>query len=130
MLADWDYEKNSFSPDLIAYGSDKTVWWKCDKGHSYSTSINNKRAGAKCPFCSGKKVLKGFNDLATTHPILIEEWNHQKNVPKPTSVSAGSHKKAWWVCQKCGNEWETPIYSRTAGHGCPKCAKEKLKKNK
>ena len=130
LLADWDYEKNSFSPDLIAYGSDKIVWWKCDKEHSYSTSINNKRAGAKCPFCSGKKVLKGFNDLATTHPILIEEWNHQKNVPTPTSVSAGSHKKAWWVCQKCGNEWEAPIYNRTAGHGCPKCAKEKRKKNK
>jgi hypothetical protein len=123
LLVEWDYEKNAVSPDSIAYGSDKKVWWKCDKNHSYPASINNKKAGAKCPFCSGNKILAGFNDLATTHTALLKEWDYQKNDTKPTSVSAGSHKKAWWICEKCGNEWQTPIYNRTAGHGCPKCAK-------
>ena len=128
LLVEWNYEKNTISPDLIAYGSDKKYWWKCNKDHSYSASLNNKRAGAQCPFCSGKKILVGFNDLATTHSYLLKEWHYQKNKSSPTSVSAGSHKKAWWLCQKCGLEWQTPIYNRTAGHGCPQCAKEKRKK--
>lgn len=125
LLNEWDYEKNTILPNSIAHGSDKKVWWKCDNNHSYFTSINNKKAGAKCPFCSGKKVLAGFNDLATTHTTLIEEWNYQKNNLAPTSVSAGSHKKIWWICKKCGNEWQAPIYNRSAGHGCPHCAKQK-----
>ena len=128
LLSEWDYTKNSITPDSIAYGSDKKVWWKCDKGHSYTASINNKRARAKCPFCLGKKVLAGFNDIATTHPLLLAEWNYQKDELIPTSISAGSHKKVWWKCQKCGNEWNAPAYNRTHGHGCPKCAKQKRKK--
>ena len=124
LLSEWDYEKNTISPDAIAYGSDKKIWWKCPKGHSYSTSINNKRAGAKCPFCTGKAVLVGFNDLATTRPKLIEEWNYQKNELTPSNISAGSAKKVWWICSKCGFEWQTSVYSRTCGHGCPKCAKD------
>jgi hypothetical protein len=128
LLGEWDCEKNTISPDSIAYGSDKKIWWKCDKGHSYSTSINHKKAGTKCPFCSGKQVLVGFNDLTTTHPALVEEWCHQKNELKPTSLSAGSQKKVWWTCKMCEFEWQAPIYNRTAGHGCPKCAKQKRKK--
>ena len=128
LLVEWDYEKNAVSPDSIAYGSDKKVWWKCDKNHSYPASINNKKAGSKCPFCSGKKIFPGFNDLATTHAALLEEWDYQKNELTPTKISASSHKKVWWICRKCGTEWQAPIYNRTDGHGCPECAKLKRKK--
>lgn len=54
---------------------------------------------------------------------LIAQWHSIKNAPStPHEVSAGSHKKAWWVC-KHGHEWEAQIRSRIKGYGCPFCTK-------
>lgn len=125
LLTEWDYEKNNILPNAIPYGSDAKIWWKCKMGHSYTATINNKRAGAKCPFCSGKKVLLGFNDITTTHPKIVQEWDFKKNELQPTKISAGSHKAVWWKCTECGFEWKSTIYNRTSGHGCPQCAKNK-----
>lgn len=37
-------------------------------------------------------------------------------------VVAGSHAKAWWLCEK-GHEWEVQIKSRVKqGAGCPYCS--------
>lgn len=123
LLQFWDYDKNAINPDSIAYGSDKKVWWLCENGHSYESSINNRRFGQACPICSNKKILVGFNDLSTTHPKVASEWNYDLNDITPKEVTAGSHQKVWWKCQKCGNEWQTYIYNRTSNHGCPKCAR-------
>ena len=128
LLAEWDYEKNTISPELIAYGSDKKFWWKCNLGHSYEQSINNRRAGQSCPICSNKKVLVGFNDVGTTHPLIAKEWDLEYNSIKPSDVTAGSHKKIQWKCRTCGNKWEAPIYNRTSGHGCPYCSGRKATK--
>lgn len=40
-------------------------------------------------------------------------------------MTSGSSKKVWWICPKCGNEWQAVISSRTNGCGCPKCGIEK-----
>ena len=37
-------------------------------------------------------------------------------------MAAKSGKRAWWLCPKCGNEWETQIFSRADGYGCKRCA--------
>ena len=113
------------SPNKIAFGSDKKCWWLCQYGHSYVRSINNERALQSCPICSGKTVLSGFNDIATTHPSVVSEWCYELNEYNPTQLSAGSHKKVWWRCSICGHKWQAVIYARTAGHGCPKCYKKK-----
>ena len=34
-----------------------------------------------------------------------------------------SNKKVWWICRKCGHEWEAAIHSRSRGTDCPKCHK-------
>ena len=128
LAKDWDYTKNDITPDMVAWGSDKKFWWICAEGHSYQCSINNRRSGQACPICSNKKVLPGFNDINTTHPHLACEWDYEQNQIHPTDVTAGSHKKAWWICSVCGYKWITPIYHRTSGHGCPECAKERRKK--
>ena len=36
---EWDYSKNSFKPSEVTYGSEKKVWWLCDKQHSYFQRI-------------------------------------------------------------------------------------------
>ena len=79
--------------------------------------------GQSCPYCSGKKVLKGYNDLATKRPDVAKEWNYKKNGKlKPTDVTEKSGKKVGWQCSKCGHEWETAIINRTSkSSGCPMC---------
>ena len=64
------------------------------------------------------------NSLKNTHPILAEEWHPTKNhALNPRDVSKGSHKKVWWLCSICGDNWEQPIRSRLY-LGCPKCVRE------
>ena len=56
---------------------------------------------------------------------LIKEWNYQKNVDlNPCDFSHGSNKKVWWICSRCGNEWQATINHRSSGRGCPKCSRK------
>ncbi len=60
---------------------------------------------------------------------IAKDWHPTKNNNLlPDDVSWGSGKKVWWKCQNCGYEWETTIYSRTKGKGCPKCSSPKGEK--
>ena len=56
--------------------------------------MNNRSKGQSCPYCSHRKVLSGFNDLATTHPELVaSEWDWELNEADgilPSLVFAGS----------------------------------------
>ena len=53
---------------------------------------------------------------------LLREWDQDRNAPiTPEQVAYGSHRMAWWVCQK-GHRWQAMVKSRAAGTGCPVCA--------
>lgn len=125
LLYEWDYELNNAEeiyPDSITEGSKKKVWWKCKNGHQWKSTINERKKGSSCPFCSGHRIQVGINDLATTHPSLASEWNYEKNIQlTPQMVSFGSNKKVWWKC-KNGHEWQSMILSRSKGTGCPYCS--------
>lgn len=46
LLVQWDRDFNKdISPHQITVCSHKKVWWKCDKGHSYQMSANNRFQG-------------------------------------------------------------------------------------
>ena len=79
LIYEWDNKKNS-NIDIynITNGSSKKVWWICPKGHSYSRSIYDRIRNRNCPYCSNRKVLTGYNDLATTNPEFLREWNYKK----------------------------------------------------
>jgi Zn ribbon nucleic-acid-binding protein len=66
--------------------------------------------------------LTGFNDLATTHPQLLQQvhgWD-------PRTVSAGSAKKLEWVCA-IGHQWKAVVYSRAiSGLNCPICSGQQV----
>ena len=69
----WNYAKNNeLTPEQFRPSSNKKVWWICENGHEYEQSIEKKVNGRGCPYCSNKKVLKGYNDLATTNPDLLK----------------------------------------------------------
>ncbi len=121
---EWDYEKNEdLTPKQVTYGSIKKVWWRCKLNHSYQATTASRTKGGGCPYCNGKKVLPGFNDIATANPSLLEEWNYEKNTIKPTEITYGADKKVWWKCKVCGYEWEALAYARSST-GCPRCSKE------
>ncbi len=126
---EWNIARNGkLTPDDVLPGSNKRVWWKCDKGHEWQTMVSNRVKGHGCPICSGHKVLDGFNDLATTDPEIAKEWNYEKNAPlTPSDFTAGSSKKVWWRCQN-GHEWQASICHRapksnSRGTGCPLCSR-------
>lgn len=120
---EWHPTKNGdLKPESFTAHSKKKVWWLGKCGHEWQVSIAHRVGGRNCPYCSNKKVLVGFNDLATTHPDLAKEWHPTKNGNlKPTDVVAGSTKKVWWKCSK-GHEWEAVMHPRIKGVGCPICA--------
>lgn len=127
IAAEWNYEKNGgLTPQSFTCGSGSKVWWTCQEGHSWPATIASRtRVKTGCPYCAGQKILVGFNDLATTRPDIAEQWHPTKNGNEtPQMYTAGSNKKAWWVCE-CGYEWEATIASRTAGHGCTKCGRKR-----
>lgn len=125
IAAEWHPTDNGdLTPDKIAPHSNKKVWWQCPAGHSYLTTPDKRTGrGAGCPYCSGKSVLAGYNDLATKAPHLAEEWDIDRNSPlTPQSVAANSHKRVWWKCSACGHEWQATVNDRFRNRGCPVCA--------
>lgn len=131
LMAEWNWGKNTelnFDPSQLTLGSNKKVWWKCRKGHEWEATISNRNNGRGCPYCSGNKVLKGYNDLKTLNPTLAEEWNFEKNNGlTPTDVMPNSDKKVWWKCKK-GHEWQATIINRNKGRRCPYCTGQKVLK--
>jgi len=119
----WDYEKNGdLCPEDFTGGSRQYIWWKCKLGHSWRSKISNRFIlGRGCPYCKGRKVLAGFNDLSTTSPQVAANWDYEKNgALRPEHVTAGSNKKVWWKCDRHGYRWQAQINSRKLG-GCPCC---------
>jgi len=114
-----DLAKEAFGwdPKLVSFGSVTKTKWKCKKDHVWIGSPNNRSRGNTCPYCANKKVMPGFNDLATTHPDLAKEasgWD-------PKTIIGGTHQKLGWKCSK-GHLWIAEVKSRVHGNGCPSCA--------
>lgn len=134
IAAQWDGMKNgALRPNNVTAGSNRRVWWKCEKGHSYRAVIAQRvQRGDGCPYCANRKVLPGFNDLATVQPLVAKQWHESLNgALTPEMVTAGSHKKAWWQCSY-GHVWKAAIYSRVGVQqcGCPVCAGKTKRKTK
>lgn len=129
LLQEWDEEKNTRGPDQFRPFSGQKVWWRCPHGHSYQAVISARSGrGRGCPVCDGKQVLVGFNDLATTHPWMLKQWDYEKNAAAglhPEEVSAGSDKEAVWFCLDCGCEKTAKIIIYRRAPRCWDCGQRK-----
>lgn len=123
LAAEWHPTLNgSLRPSDITSGASRKVWWLCPQGHSWDGTPGHRTSrGSRCPYCVGKRVLPGFNDLATTRPDLAEQWHPTKNDLDPTEVSAGSGRPVWWQDEH-GHEWEARVNNRAHGTNCPICS--------
>lgn len=119
----WHPIKNKdLTPVDVMEGSNKKVWWQCERGHEWEAKIASRaKDGNACPYCAGQRVCEE-NSLQILNPELSKQWNTTKNGDlTPNDVTAGSSKKVWWICAK-GHEWEAFISNRVKGNGCPYCA--------
>lgn len=122
IAAEWSERNLPLTPDKVTAFKNTRVWWKCSLGHEWYTLISTRSGGSQCPYCSGIKLLKGFNDFATKHPLLEKEWS-ERNLPlTPDMVNEKSTKNVWWKCKTCGYEWKSVVKSRAKGSMCPVCA--------
>ena len=124
LIAEWDYEGNGkLTPEQVSLGSGRMIRWKCKLGHAWSATTNSRAGqGSGCPYCSGNKVLPGFNDLKTVNPALAAQWDATRNGRlSPEQVTANSGRKVWWLCSK-GHGWPATVAARNDGNGCPYCA--------
>ena len=120
----WNYEKNkNLKPEFFSCMSNKVVFWKCNVCNGeWRSSIINVAKGNRCPYCSGHRVLNGYNDLETLNPILAKEWNYEKNGDLlPSMFTIGSNKMVWWKC-KNNHEWRATIARRNKRLVCPYCS--------
>ena len=127
LLKEWDFKKNSTSPEQVTFQSHKKAWWKCKEGHSWSSIVLSRtRMNTGCPYCSNQLVSK-TNNLEYLYPEIAKEWDYTKNKLNPNEATSQSSKKVWWVCKQ-GHSWFATIGSRTPskvgkskGVGCPYC---------
>ena len=114
-------QADGWDPTTLTFGSKKKVGWNCKYEHKWLANISDRARGNGCPVCSGRAVLAGFNDLATTHPELAAQadgWD-------PTTVTSGSNKKVKWKCEE-DHIWEAAAVTRSKGPGCPICANKQV----
>eukprot|EP00899_Mesostigma_viride_P027014 jgi/Mesvir1/7498/Mv25822-RA.1 len=112
----------------ILAGTNKKVWWKCDKGpdHEWEATVNSRTsAGKGCPCCAGQK-LSSTNSLTAKSPQIAAQLHPTKNGPgvDGSKILAGTAEKFWWKCNKGpDHEWEARVADRTSrGTGCPFCS--------
>ena len=62
VAAQWDYEKNGdLLPEKVAAQSNRIIWWRCEKGHSWKAKPCERFAGNGCPRCNGRiKMVTHF----------------------------------------------------------------------
>ena len=119
----WNYNKNKgIDPKQFSAGSKEKVWWVCPNGHEYEKKIVSFVNYPNCPVCNGRLLQTGINDLQTTHPDLVKEWDYKKNTILPESITRTFAEKVWWKCNTCGTEWQQKVNVRViSGSGCPRC---------
>ena len=95
---------------------------KCEcliDGHQWFATPNNLLRGRKCPVCSNKTIISGYNDLLTLRPDL-DIYIVDKELAK--NIAVYSTTKILCKCPDCG----ILIYKNVAnlsnrGFSCPSC---------
>lgn len=130
-------EKDKHFAFEVAAGSGRKLTFICpDCGQKFEAIIQNvvrnvDKGFTGCPVCAGRKVVPGINDLASKCPEAAAMLS-KKNTFSAYEVTAGGHRKAIFVCEKCKQEFETDISNVTNAilkrgtNGCPVCAGKKV----
>lgn len=103
-LKEWNYEKNTITPDQITIRSNKKIWWKCSVcGFEWQATPANRSQGKGCHQCA--KKLIGAKKSKEVHQYTINgeyitsfksvtEATNQTGIKHISSVCLGTRKSA------------------------------------
>ena len=101
-------------------GWNEKILFQCKHGHIWPSTPHDILAGYGCPYCAGNAILKGYNDLWTTHPEIARMLY---NPEVGYTIGKGSHRDVEWVCPNCGtHKFSSPKQVITYGLACSKCS--------
>ena len=88
LKAEWDQEKNApLRFEDVTPGSDRKVWWRCDKGHSWPAKVSNRFRGTGCLFRFGTQLLRRKeNDKSLFLTFSLTWKNHAENDKSPEKI--------------------------------------------
>jgi len=99
LAKEWHPNKNGdLTPDKVTHKSNKKVWWLGKCGHEWGAKVVHRSNNVNCPYCNGKKVLQGFNDMWTTYPELADKLIQPE---MGYLVTKSSSKILSWKCDYC-----------------------------
>jgi hypothetical protein len=96
--------------------------WRChrDARHRWQASTTARLLWRSCPYCEGRILMPGVNDLGTLFPNVAATWDYEQNSPKqPEDFTPRSGEKVFWRC--AGHSYASTIRSRKTGNKCPYC---------
>lgn len=127
---DWDYELNEGKPEDYKYCSNTSAHWICSQcGLKWESRIKHRtKAKYGCKNCStiarayAKSNTHAMRSGGIQDPLLLAEWDYEKNDKPPSDFPPQSNKYAYWICSKCGYHYRSKINNRANGRKCACCA--------
>lgn len=108
-------------PQDVTAGSGAVLHWQCTNGwpHTFTRSVGHRVQNDTCPICRRRRLLSGFNDVATLHPAIARDWATDLNGIGPDQTLARG-VKWWWRCGRRHLVHAT-VGCRVQTRGCPRC---------
>jgi hypothetical protein len=107
LAKEWHPTKNgNITPHDIGLGSGKTFWWACKKGHEWRTSLDHRKRGQGCPFCtnpSSTPELRIFCELKSIFPSIQHRVvldSHEVDILIPDLKTGIEYDGEYWHRKK------------------------------
>ena len=114
----WHKTKNELGPENVSPKSGKTIWWECNKGHSFKKTVRDFTESTRCPICYSRNYKRYEKKLN-----LIKYWNQERNQGIDFfSIIEDENSIWWWTC-KNGHGLQKSIHTMLSGIKCPLCKK-------
>jgi hypothetical protein len=100
----------------------------CNSGHPFvaadlSRTGREKPKEPRCPYCTGRTILPGYNDLRTLHRQIADELDPEMNAGATADVIRPNDRSReyFWRC-RAGHVYSATPHRRTVARlGCPIC---------
>lgn len=95
------------------------ITFMCELGHTWKATPGEVLSGSGCPYCSGHRLLVGFNDFATTNPWMLA---YLANPDDGYRYTQGSNTRIDFKCPLCGSIQNRKICTVSyKGFHCERC---------
>ena len=131
---EWHPDKNrAITPDMVTYGSNEKVWWRCSKCQNEwrAAIVSRTVRGRGCPVCGRIQIAM---KLKKKNEVFVEQLRTVNPNLEPLEEYKLTHENILLRCKICGHEWRAAPANLLRGRGCPMCSHdrriEKMKETK